>query len=49
MKGKSLHHNRIKADYEEEVENLDKLVAESFRTAEAILYYLEQVKDASNG
>ena len=48
LKGKSLHHNRIKADYEEEVKSLDKLVAESFITAEAILYYLEQVK-ANNG
>ncbi len=48
LKGKSLHHNRIKADYEEKVENLDKLVDESFRTAEEILYYLKQVRNASN-
>ena len=45
--GDKLHYNRIKADYENEIERLDLLVNESFAVAGRALRYLKQVKNMS--
>lgn len=45
--GDKLHYNRIKADYENEVDQLNSLMKESFETARRVLHYLNQVKNAS--
>lgn len=44
--GNRLRKNRIDADYEDEIEELDSLVEESFITADKVLAYLQQVKNA---
>ena len=51
MNGERLFDNRKKADYDDEVENISRLVEESFILARNILVYLEQCKAsrASNG
>ncbi len=42
-KGKELHENRIKADYEDEIKKLNDLVEDSFLVADEILAILKKV------
>jgi uncharacterized protein (UPF0332 family) len=42
--GTKLFANRVNADYDDEIERLDELVIESFRYADNVLTYLEQIQ-----
>ena len=44
ISGIRLHEMRVDADYFSEIENIKKLVTESFRTAEIISQYLQQIE-----
>jgi uncharacterized protein (UPF0332 family) len=44
INGDRLHINRVKADYEADVERLNDLVNESFRIANIVQKYLDQVQ-----
>lgn len=46
VNGERLNDNRTQADYDNEVRNIERLVEETFRTAEYILVYLEQCKSS---
>ena len=41
--GDRLHFNRKRADYNDDIDKLDDVVAESFRFADKVLYYLDQI------
>jgi uncharacterized protein (UPF0332 family) len=46
LNGDRLNDNRTKADYEDEVRNIELLVEESLKVAQNILVYLEQCKSS---
>lgn len=44
LAGTELHKNRIQADYVSEISNLEKTLQDSFKIAEKITFYLEQIE-----
>lgn len=46
--GKELHENRIKADYHDEIPDLQALVTASFNVAERVFTYLSQIRNYPN-
>ncbi len=46
VNGERLNDNRTRADYENELRNIESLVEETFKVAQFILVYLEQCKSS---
>ncbi len=46
--GNRLLGHRVRADYEDQIDNLDELVEESFKATARILAYLKQIQSAKN-
>jgi uncharacterized protein (UPF0332 family) len=44
VSGSALHQNRVKADYFAEIKDLDTLLKESFKLAENVFSYLQQIE-----
>lgn len=46
--GGRLHYNRKLADYEDEIDDINKMVDESFGFASRVLYFLNQIQKAKD-